>query len=302
MKPHPVPFLGLPEDQSDLETARVVVVPYGYEGGVTYGKGAGAAPQAVLEASRYLELYDEVLEEEPCRIGIATLEPPAVPADPLGMLETLESVAGELLGREKFVVVVGGDHSISTGYVRALSGKYDSFGVLQLDAHADLRESYEESPFSHACVMARIREITPHTLQIGIRSLSGEEARLIKEKNLSLCTLHRFRKGVFDLEKALAQLPRRLFITVDVDVFDWSVIASTGTPEPGGLLWDEALEILSTVFRAKEVIGFDVVELAYRAHDPNSPFAAAKLIYKMIGMRYSRQSAPAEGGLSGRQA
>jgi agmatinase len=290
MKTHPVPFLGLPADLTDLKTARVVVVPYGYEGGVSYGKGAGAAPQAVLEASHYIELYDEVLDDEPCRIGIATIEIPAIPQDPSQMLDTLESVTTGLLDQEKFVTLVGGDHSITTGYVRALAKRNDRFGVLQLDAHADLRDSYEGSPLSHACVMARIRELTPHTLQVGIRSMSTEEARRVDADNLALCTMHRFRKGPFDLDAALARLPRRLFITVDVDVFDWSVIASTGTPEPGGMLWDEALDLLDTVFRTKEVIGFDVVELAHRDHDPNSTFATAKLIYKMIGMRFAGQS------------
>ena len=289
MIPHPTPFLGLPAEQSNLKRARVAVVPYGYEGGVSYGKGTAAAPQAVLDASGYLELYDEVLDAEPCRIGIATIDVSPIPAEPTQMLERLESFTGELLDQGKFVMVIGGDHSITTGYVRALAKRYNDFGILQLDAHADLRDSYEGSPLSHACVMARIREITSHTLQIGMRSLSIEEARRIKAHNLALCTMHRFRQGDFDLEAALARLPQRLFITVDVDVFDWSVIASTGTPEPGGMGWDEALDLLATVFRTKQVIGVDVVELAHRDHDPNSPFATAKLIYKMIGMRFANR-------------
>lgn len=288
MKAHAVPFLELPADLADLKRARVVVVPYGYEGGVSYGKGTGSAPSAILQASRYLELYDEVLDEEPCRVGIATVETPAIPEDPNRMLETLESLTGQLIDQKKFVAVVGGDHSITTGYVRALAKRYDRFGVLQLDAHSDLRESYEGSPLSHACVMARIRELTPYTLQIGMRSMSAEEARLVKDQGLDLCIMRHFRKGAFNLAAALERLPQRLFITVDVDVFDWSVIASTGTPEPGGMLWDEAMDLLETVFRTKDVIGFDVVELAHRDHDPNSTFATAKLIYKMIGMRFYR--------------
>lgn len=286
MKPHPIPFLGLPEKETRLATAKVAVVPFGYEGGVSYGKGTAAAPEAVLRASHYLELYDEVLDAEPSRVGIATVAEPVIPGEPAAMLETLEATTGTLLDQGKFVAVIGGDHSITTGFVRALAARNDDFGVLQLDAHADLRDSYENSPLSHACVMARTREITPHTLQIGIRSMSSEEARRVKAEGLALCTMHRLRNGRFDIAAELARLPQRLFITVDVDVFDWSVIASTGTPEPGGMLWDEAMHILDTVFRTKTVIGFDVVELAQRDHDPNSPFATAKLIYKMIGMRY----------------
>lgn len=286
MTPHRTAFLGLPAPQSDLESAAVVVLPFGYEGGVSYGKGTAAAPDAVLEASCYLELYDEVFDEEPCRVGIATAEQPVIPPSADAMLDTLETATGALLDQLKFVAVIGGDHSITTGYVRALAKRHDRFGVLQLDAHADLRDSYEGSPLSHACVMARIREITPHTLQIGIRSMSAPEARQVKEENLALCTMHRFRKGHFDLEAELARLPNQIFVTVDVDVFDWSVIASTGTPEPGGMLWDEAMDLLQEVFHHKTVIGFDVVELARRDHDDNAPFATAKLIYKMIGMKY----------------
>ncbi len=289
MRPHADPFLGLPPDQADLETAAVVVVPFGYEGGVSYGRGTAAGPQAVLAASHYLELYDEVLDAEPCRVGIATVAEPAIPQAPQAMLETLEGMAGELLDRDKFLVVVGGDHSITTGAVRALARRHHPFGVIQLDAHGDLRDEYEESPLSHACVMARIREITPHTLQIGIRSMCAEEAARVRDQQLDLCTMHRYRNGGFDLEAALSRLPESVFITLDVDVFDWSVIASTGTPEPGGMLWDEAMTLLETIFRSKRVLGFDVVELAHRDHDPNSPFAAAKLIYKMIGMRFTER-------------
>jgi agmatinase len=286
MTPHANPFLGLPAEAADLETARVVVVPFGYEGGVSYGRGAAAAPEAVLRASHYLELYDEILDQEPSRVGIATIAEPLIPQAPEAMLAALESVTGRLIDQGKFVPLIGGDHSVTTGYVRALAARHSEFGVLQLDAHSDLRPSYEGSPWSHACVMARIREITSHTLQIGMRSMSAKEARRVRSEELALCTMHRFRKGEFDIHAELARLPQRLFITVDVDVFDWSVIASTGTPEPGGMHWDEAMDLLDTVFRAKTVIGFDVVELAHRAHDPNSPFATAKLIYKMIGMRY----------------
>lgn len=291
MKSHATPFLGMPaEAAASIENARVVVVPFGYEGGVSYGKGAAAAPDAVLKASHYLELFDEVLDDEPCRVGIATIAEPEIPDHPAAMRDALASLTGALFDQGKFVVVIGGDHSITGGTVQALADRHAAFGVLQLDAHADLRDSYDGSPLSHACVMARIREITPHTVQIGIRSMSAGESRLVKDQNLSLCTMHRLRKDGFNLAAALRPLPENLFVTVDVDVFDWSVIASTGTPEPGGMLWDECLDLLEVVFRRKTVIGFDVVELAHRDHDPNSPFATAKLIYKMIGMRFRRSN------------
>ena len=286
LKSHPVPFMGADEAAGNIENARVVILPFGYEGGVSYGKGAAAAPQAVLEASHYLELYDERLEAEPYEIGIFTL-----PASPMAdraelVVAGLHDTLRPLLAKGKFVVVIGGDHSITNGYLRALSDRQGPFAVIQLDAHADLRDSFEGSPLSHACTMARALEITPHILQIGIRSMSAGEARRVKAQGLSLYTMQDWRGGRLDLKAALDRLPTDVFLTVDVDVFDWSVIASTGTPEPGGCYWDEALSLLETVFAVKNVIGVDVVELSYNPVDTNSAFAVAKLIYKIIGMRF----------------
>lgn len=289
LTPHQTAFLGPPERFCDLETARVVIVPFGYEGGVSYGRGTALAPQTVLSASQQLEFYDEVLDKEPHRIGIATLATPDIPEDPRQMLSLLSGLASEILDRGKFPIVIGGDHSISSGTVGAIAQLYPRIGVLQLDAHADLRDSYGDDPFSHACIMSRILEITPHTLQIGVRSLSAEEAQRVRQQALPLCTMHRWRRGSFDLKRALAALPEQIFITLDVDVLDWSVVSSTGTPEPGGMLWDEALELLEVVFAQKEVVGCDVVELSHGSDDLNSPFAVAKLIYKMIGFKFAAE-------------
>lgn len=289
MKLHACPFLAPPPEYCTFENARVVVVPFPYEGGVSYGKGAAQAPAAVLNASTQVEYYDIELAAEPYKIGIATLEEPDLPDDPVQMLTVLERISDELLDNGKFPVVVGGDHSISSGFFKSLIKQSKTIGVVQLDAHADLRDSYEGSAQSHASVMARLREMTPHTLQIGIRSMAVEEAALINAENLSVCTMHQWRHGRFDLQKALETLPDKVFITLDVDVFDWSVIAGTGTPEPGGLGWYETLDLLNTIFTAKEVVGFDVVELACSPDDINSPFAVAKLIYKMIGFKFARQ-------------
>lgn len=289
MKPHTSPFLAPPEPFADMQDAEVAILPFGYEGGVSYGKGTARAPLAVLEASRQVEFYDYELDAEPFRVGLATAAEPAMPGDAEQVPDLVQGLTEELLSQGKLVVLLGGDHSISAGYVRALAGRYHPLGVVQLDAHADLRDTYEGSPLSHACAMARIREITPHTLQIGIRSMSAGEARLIKQDNLAVCTMDQWRRGGFDLVSALKRLPDKVFITLDVDVFDWSVIASTGTPEPGGLLWHEALNLLKVVFDTKEVVGWDVVELAHNPNDPNSPFAVAKLIYKMIGYKFHRR-------------
>lgn len=287
MKLHTSQFLGIESPYTDYENAHVVVLPVPYQGGVSYGEGTNLAPEAIIEASHYLELYDEVLELEPYRMGITTVEP--ISADQSeNIVDAIQTAVRELLNDKKYIAMLGGDHSISTGYARAIQEAYDTFSVIQLDAHSDLRESYEGSPYSHASVMARIRELTPHTLQLGIRSMCIEEAERIRKEKLFVCHMDQWRKGIFNLDAALKKLPDPVFITFDVDVMDWSVIASTGTPEPGGLLWDEAIDILTKIFQTKQVIGFDIVELSINHSDRNSPFAVAKLLYKMLGMHYQK--------------
>lgn len=286
---NPDTFLGIGAPFSDLAAARAVVVPFPYEGGVSYGLGAAAAPQSVLAASRQVELYDEMLDGEPYRQGIATIDTPAVPDNPQQMMALIYNLTDALLERSQFPVIIGGDHSITGGAVKAAAKHHSPLGVIQLDAHADLREIYEGDPLSHACVMARVLEITPDILQIGMRSMSAEEARRIKQGHFTTITMAQWRQGNHDIQTALDALPQKVYLTLDVDVFDWSVIASTGTPEPGGLLWDETIQLLRTIFLQKEVVGCDVVELAYRQSDPNAPFAVARLIYKMIGFKYAHK-------------
>lgn len=285
MKSDPQPFLNPDPEYTALETAAAVILPIPYEGGVSYGTGAAAAPAAVIAASHQLELYDEVLRAEPFRMGIATVMPPRLPPDPAEVQAAVYRSAKELLELRKFVVLIGGDHSVSGPFAQALKTVHGSLSVIQLDAHADLRDSYDNSRFSHACVMARIRETTTDTLQFGIRSMSLEEAQRVERENIALCTMSSYRNGVFDIDAALAGLPEPVFLTIDVDAFDWSVIRSTGTPEPGGFTWDEALHLLRKIFDRKNVVAFDVVELSTAPQDLNSPFAVAKLIYKLLGFK-----------------
>lgn len=289
MKKFAKQFLGIENEKFSFAESEIIVVPFPFEGAVSYGKGAAQGPDAILDASYFLELYDEILKIEPFRKGIFTAAPPAIPVEPERMAETVYLTIRELLRTDKFIVAIGGDHSISSGYVRALHEKYGAISVIQFDAHSDLRDSYEGTPFSHASVMARIREITINTLQLGIRSMSVEEAQLVDSENMSLLTMHDLRYGNVDFDSLLDKLPNPVFITFDVDVFDWSVVRSTGTPEPGGMLWDEAMRLLFKIFSKKTVVGFDVVELSKHEDDPNSPFAVAKLIYKMIGFKFFNQ-------------
>lgn len=285
MKLYPKQFLDLSLEYSEFKHSAVAVLPVPYEGGCTYGKGTAKGPDAVIEASHHLELYDEMLGAEPYHMGIATVMPPEVHSDPDRMQKAVYQSTSTLIQKGKFVVLLGGDHSISSPYLKALQEKYTSLSVIQLDAHADLRDIYDGSPFSHACAMSRIRELTGNTLQIGIRSMSVEEALRIESESIAVCTMPAFRNAEFDIDSAIENLPDPTFLTLDVDVFDWSVVRSTGTPEPGGLLWDEAMALLQKIFIKKNIVGFDIVELSYDGHDRNSPFAVAKLIYKMLGFK-----------------
>ena len=285
MKTHPTPFLGLEPEFSNLATASIAVLPFPYEGGVSYGRGAAKAPQAVLDASAFVELYDETLDAEPFRLGIATIPEPRVETNEVAMIEQIRHLAANLIEQDKFVAVIGGDHSISSGFCRALLDRYKTLSVVQIDAHADLRDTYEGSPLSHACAMARMREMTPHTLQLGMRSLSAEEAVRVKREELALWTMGAYRRDRSGWQTALSRLPDPVFLTFDVDALDWSVVSQTGTPEPGGFTWDEIMDVLHDLFRHKRVVGLDLVELSPREGEINSSFAVAKLLYRMIGMK-----------------
>ena len=283
-------FLGIPPLFSDFESAAVAVLPVPYAGGVSYGDGAAEAPDAIIASSAYVEFYDEVLRKEPYLMGIATVPPVLSQNTPENMAEAVASRVKDLLSSGKFPVIIGGDHSITSPAFFAVHEELKrDIGVIQLDAHADLRETYDGTPMSHACVMARIREKNPHTLQIGMRSMSVEEAEYVRLNNVQLCTMHEFRNNTFNINKAIDSLPDCIYLTVDLDVFDGSVIMNTGTPEPGGFTWDEALTLIGSIFCKKNVIGFDVVELSAASWDRYSPFAAAKLIYKMLGFKLSSE-------------
>lgn len=285
-------FLDLEAEFCRYESATIVILPFPYEGGISSGGGAGAAPAAVIEASAQLEFYDEVLKFEPYRVGIATLAPPDLSGmSPERMFDTIYGISRRVLADGKFLVVVGGDHSISSGYCQALFERNHSLSVVQLDAHSDLRDSYLGSKLSHASVMARVREMTQNTLQVGMRAISREEAEQIEEEQIPVFTMTDYRKDPAAALKVLERLPNPVFITLDVDAFDWSVIWSTGTPEPGGFSWDEMMSFLTAIFQHKKVVGFDVVELSASPFDRNSPHAVAKLIYRMIGLWLHHQTA-----------
>lgn len=289
MQAHHHPFLNPDPEFCTFTEAAVVVLPFPYEGNISYGSGAANGPQAILEASAQVEFFDAELGAEPMRMGIFTAAAPEIPADPAAMVDCLYHTTRDLLRLDKFVVVLGGDHSISSGFARALLEKYGSLSVVQFDAHADLRDAYEDNPYSHASVLARIRDLTPHTLHLGIRSMCREESDLVQQHAIPLFTMRQLRRHPEAAIAALQALPEPVLISFDVDAFDTGIVQNTGTPEPGGLSWDEALNWLERIFKNKRVVGCDVVELAPQPGDLNSPFAAAKLVYKMIGQQLAAE-------------
>jgi len=275
-------FLDLPPEQADLGDARAVILPLPFEATTTYGKGTGRGPAAIIEASTQVELYDEELNEEPCQIGIATARPPeGFSSDPEEAIAQISAACEVLLERGKFVVGLGGEHTVSVGLIRAYSKYFPDVRVLQLDAHSDLRDIYQGSKFNHACVMARVSEICPY-VGVGVRSgVAGERAVLNPPSRLIYA--HEMRRNTEWVEEVVGALAGPVYITIDLDFLDPSIMPSVGAPEPGGFLWYETLEFLRQVINSHTVVGFDVVELSPKTDLPASDFLAAKLIYKLLG-------------------
>lgn len=271
--------------QVDFDRAHVAILPVPYEATVSYGRGTAEGPQAILDASEQLELYDEQLQSEPFRCGVWTAPPLAIP--PEGGEAVIRSVAArvsELLEAGKWVVMLGGEHSITAGGVRAAAERHENLQVVQLDAHADLRDTYGGDRFSHACAMARCAEVAP-VRAIGIRSYSREEAQRIRDGIAGYRITHAWEMETDDwVEMAVEGLEGRpVYLTVDVDYFDPSIIPATGTPEPGGAGWRQTLPLLERLFRDSRVVCCDVVELAPRPGLHHADFTVARLVYKLIG-------------------
>jgi len=279
-------FLGVvKEAPAAYADAAVVVVPVPYERTVSYGGGTARGPAAILEASAYVELYDEVLGEEPWQKGIHTAPEVAPLDDPEAFLARLEDRAREVFTDGKFPVFLGGEHALTTAPVRAAREAFEDLSVLQLDAHADLRQEYMGTPWSHASVMRRIHDLGVPAVPIGIRAVSPEEMRFIRAHDLPVFWSHRIAHGDEWIDTALSALSDTVYLTFDVDFFDPSLMPATGTPEPGGGFWHETMRFLGYVFQEKRVVGMDVVELApiEGLHAPD--FVVARLVYRAIGYR-----------------
>jgi len=273
----PYNFGGLEPELADFKKAKVVVLPVPYDSTVCYTSGTRNGPHAIITASRQMELYDAEMGWEPAEVGIHTLDELEPSRDsPIETHRRVEKTVQEILENKKFPVVLGGEHSISIGAVKAVSKLYDNLTVLQLDAHSDLRDEFEGTKFGHSSVMRRISEIC-HTVQAGIRSMSKEEAEFAKNKKLQIFPPHSSQP-----KRITEELKRNVYVTIDLDVFDPSEVPAVGTPEPGGLRWNEVLSIIKEVASKRNVVGFDVVELCPIPGETHSEFLAAKLIYKFI--------------------
>ncbi len=281
----PQNFGELAPEFSSFEGSRVVILPVPYDATTSWQPGTRSGPKAIIEASTHLELFDEELQSEPYRVGIHALNPlePST-SGPEETLQRVEQAFSFILDHEKFPVMLGGEHSITLGAVRALLKKHKALSVLQLDAHADLRDSFSSSKFNHACTAHRIHELGVSLVQIGVRGLSTEEANYLKDApDITTVLAIDIQRDSSGIEEALAKLKSPVYITIDLDVFDPSICPSVGTPEPGGLDWYTMLSILRKVSKTHEVLGFDVVELCPIPGLIAADFLAAKLVYKLIG-------------------
>ena len=278
----PRSFAGISPQAAPLDKAKVVVLPVPYDATVEYKSGAREGPQAIIDASQYLELYDHELGLEISEVGIHTLqEVQPLMSGPEFMAERVYRIAKDLLAKGKFVVMLGGEHSLTLGMVKALHERYSKLSVLQLDAHTDLRDEYLGTKYGTASVMRRVWEICP-VVPAGIRSFSLEEHRFMQEQGIELFYAEASSNPDFT-NKVISRLSPQVYVSIDLDVFDPSIMPAVGTPEPGGLSWQQVLELLRAVSRHRRIIGFDIMELCPREGPTSCAYLAAKLAYKLIG-------------------
>ncbi|NOS85445.1 MAG: agmatinase [Ignavibacteria bacterium] len=284
-------FLAIEKEYSSYDNSKVVILSAPYEKTTSYGKGTAKGPGAILEASHYVEFFDEETEKEVCfDIGIASIEP--MKFGKLSGKKALELIyrnVNEHIKNGKFVITLGGEHSISTAPIQAHFDNYPELSILHFDAHSDLREEYEGTKYSHASFAARVSEFTTNITQVGIRAQCREEFEFIKAKGIHTFYAHQMRNEGFNhilIEKILGTLNKNVYITFDVDYFDPSIMPSTGTPEPNGFYWDETMRLLKKVCAEKNLVGFDVVELAPQKSYAFPDFLTAKLIYKILNYKF----------------
>jgi len=263
----------------DYDGSGIIIVPVPYDETSTWMKGSDRGPDAILEASPNLEFYDIETKTEVFKRGIFTIPHVKEKRSPEDLVNAVHNIASNLLKENKFPVFIGGNHTISIGSARAFSEYFPGLSVLQLDAHADLRQEYEGSPFSHACTMARIRE-SASIVQVGIRSMSADEVPYAEKDRIFTAHELFYNKNLYSA--ALDKLTENVYITIDLDVLDPSIMPSTGTPEPGGPEYYELMHFLRNVARNRKIVGFDVVELCPSPSNKAPDFVAARIIYQLL--------------------
>jgi len=279
-------FAGIPEEFSKLEKSKIVLIPVPYDGTSTWQKGADKGPEAFLDASANMELYDIETATEVYQQGVYLADAVTENESPKKMVEAVHQETKKYIKKNKFVTIFGGEHSISIGTIRAFNEMFPNLTVLHIDAHADLRESYEGTKYNHACAVYEASQTT-NLIQVGIRSMDIIEKTVMDEEK----TYFAHEMAIDDawMDSAIDQMTDNVFITFDLDALDPSIMPSTGTPEPGGLLWYETLEFLKQVFSEKNVVGFDIVELCPNSKEKSSDFLAAKLYYKMLSYKFMNE-------------
>ena len=264
------------------DDSKIVILPVPFDITSTWIKGADKGPKAIIEASPNLEFYDIETDSEVYKKGIFT-EKEVLSVNSSDMVEKVAEKTKQLIGDGKFVVMLGGDHSVSIGAIKAHASAFKDLSILHLDAHADSRDSYEGNRLSHACVIARAREYVKNIVSVGVRSMDSSEVKNIDKKKMF------FAEKIYEsadwIKKAADELSENVYVTIDVDVFDPSIMSSTGTPEPGGLNWYQVISLLTEASQKKNIVGFDVVELC-PSENKATDFMAAKLIYKILSYKF----------------
>ncbi|MCK4244442.1 MAG: agmatinase [Candidatus Omnitrophica bacterium] len=307
----PFNFLGLEDKYSDYKKAKFIILPVAYDTTTSYQPGTRFGPEAILSASRFLELYDGELKTEAYKIGICTRSEMRPNLEsPEQMIKEIEKIAAKILSDKKFLITLGGEHTITLGVIRAFKKFHRDFSLLSLDAHLDLRDKYEGTKFNHSCVMRRIHEEKIPILLAGTRSLSREEAEFAKKQNLKIFHHTEISKialltneAIFSSnlessnlhlihsqqskwqQEVISSLPtKKIYLSIDLDCFDPGIMPSVGTPEPGGFSWYEVTTLLFNLVLAHQIIGFDIVELSPNRANKAPDFLAAKLCYRLLGL------------------
>lgn len=278
-------YAGIDAEFANPNTSKISVLPVPYDGTSTWGKGADKGPEAFLDALENMELYDIETDSEVYKQGIVLEDPVTENGSPESMTQAVHQKVNELLAKDRYVTMIGGEHSVSIGAIRAFNEHFSDLSILQIDAHADLRPSYEGSACNHACALHEASQKN-NLVQVGIRSMDVSEKQYMQPGNVFFA--HDIWQDKDWGEQVLSRLGDQVYLTIDMDAFDPSIFPSTGTPEPGGLGWYETLGFLKRLFEVKDVVGFDLVELCPNPAEKASDFMMAKLHYKLLSYQFEQ--------------